>query len=113
MWEIIEGEWTATRVRRSKFYSHQAPTVQPQPDPTPNPQFSGGCLGPVLQSTSVRGLPSGTLKFDTNRINEIMETASQGVGGAGSGWTPKSTGTKFSLSDPAALSNEREPCEAN
>ena len=47
------------------------PTVNPQPDPTPNSQLSGGCLGPGLQS--VKRSPSGNLVYDQNKIKEIVE----------------------------------------
>ena len=33
-----------------QILAHPEPLDQPQPDPTFNPQLSGGCLGPVLQS---------------------------------------------------------------
>ena len=137
-----------------QILAHPGPTVQPQPDTTPDPQLSGGCLGPVLGP--VQRLSFGKLKFEQNKINEIIENKNvtartarrqltrefeeqeqaqirpqnppaQGlVGEAVIPGTsddipaveqtdisePVETNSGDSLSNPAVLSDEREPCEA-
>ena len=85
-----------------QILSYPELAIKPQPDPTLDTQLSGGCLGPVLQS--VQRLPSGKLKYNQNKIKEIMNnknitarTARRQLTRdfkAGSDSSPKSTSTR-------------------